>query len=111
MFSFFFPFIPLAGEMWPVNGEIYDPDTQKVMGNANENCFRTDDSEAYRCDGAVYLKGCSGLLAYGGRCPNDATGGQHIITGGTQNFKDAKRIVTSSFDEATGLSLRVINFE
>lgn len=86
--------------------------TRKV-GTVNEVCWRTDDVEAYRCAGTMSFRGKNrrGYLEYSGFYPSDKVGGRYTITGGTKDFKDAKGLMTSRFDESTGQSLRTIRFE
>lgn len=92
--------------MWPAIGRLQDPDGGSNLGTVSELSIRVDDGEAYRVSGTMRIKG------YGaGRYPDDATGGQYVITGGTGKFKGASGLMTSVFDFDTSLSVRTITFE
>jgi hypothetical protein len=74
--------------------------------------IRTDNAEGYRADGTYYgLYGYEGFLGFSGFYLNDETGGTFPITSGTGDFAGARGLVTSVFDEVSGLSIRTIYFE
>jgi hypothetical protein len=96
--------------MSPAYGYAYN-ENEEAVGTVSENCFRVDDEEAYECRGQLELNAYDGYLSWGGFYPNDDIGGQYVIVGGTEDFANAKGLVTSDYDSTTGLSIRFITFE
>jgi hypothetical protein len=99
-----------AGEMWPARAESYDSD-DNLAGTVGENCFRVDDSEAFRCDGTMKMDAYDGIIGCSGIYPDDAMGGNYLIVGGSGVFAGARGLVTSALDQSTGYSVRIITFE
>jgi hypothetical protein len=96
--------------MWPARTQLYDSD-DNLAGTVGENCFRVDDSEAFRCDGTMKIDAYDGIIGCSGIYPDDATGELYLIVGGSGVSAGARGPVTSAFDKSTGYSVRIITFE
>jgi len=101
----------LTGEYWSDSGAV-----GTILGSggymkSSNVCWRIDDTEAFYCLGTYEFEGYDGIMQVQGLYPDNATGGQFVIVGGTGDWAGVRGIQTTEFDVVAQESRQLFTFE